>query len=215
VLQMIRTVFLIFIFLLKVQLSTYALVKRVQLHTGYQTAWQDTTFIGFSFPPHDSILHFDIGPVEMIGPYHYKNKKEEKKYNQLEKDVLKTFPLALIVSSEIKIVNAEFENSAATPSMKKSYIKWYQKYVYNSYIDSLKTLNADQGRILLQLIYRETGKTSYDLIKLYRGGLNAIFWQSMAFMAGANLNSKYDPANNAMIEHIIKRYKSGEFNPDY
>jgi hypothetical protein len=37
----------------------------------------------------------------------------------------------------------------------------------------------------------------------------------MAFMAGANLNSKYDPANNAMIEHIIKRYKSGEFNPDY
>jgi hypothetical protein len=172
----------------------------------------DSTFKGFKFPSHDSILHFNLGTIEMIAPYKFKNKRQEKKYNQLEIDVLKTYPLALIVSSEIKIVNAEFENIYTDQSKRKTYIKWYQNYVYKTYIDSLKTLNVQQGRLLLKLIHRETGKTPYELIKSYRGGLNAFFWQSAAFMFGANLNSSYDPDDNAMIEHIIKRYKSGEFN---
>jgi len=173
---------------------------------------RDTTFTGFLFPPHDSILHFNLRPIEMIAPYHFKNRREEKKYSRLEADVLKTYPLSMIVGSELKIVNSEFENRYTTPTKRKNYIKWYQKYVYKSYIDSLKNLNEVQGRILLKLIHRETGKTPYELIKSYRGGLNALFWQSMAFMAGANLNSRYDPEENEMIEHIIKRYSSGEFN---
>ncbi len=172
----------------------------------------DSTFKGFTFPPHDSILHFNLATIEKIGPYQFKNKREEKRYNQTELDVLKTYPLALIVSSELKIVNAQFENSQIDQAERKKYIKWYQKYVYKTYIDSLKMLNEQQGRLLLKLIHRETGRTSYDLIKSYRGGFNALIWQSLAFMAGANLNSKYDPEENKMIEHIIRRYKSGEFN---
>ncbi len=172
----------------------------------------DTLFKGFIFPSHDSIVHINLKAIEMIAPYHCKNRRDRKKYNQLEEDVLKTYPLALIVSSEIHIVDAEFENSYADQSKRKTYIKWYEKYVYHTYIDSLKMLNVQQCRLLLKLIHRETGKTPYDLIKSYRGGLNALFWQSLAFMAGANLNVKYDPEDNAMIENIIQRYRSGEFN---
>ncbi len=172
----------------------------------------DSTFKGFKFPSHDSILHFNLATIEKIGPYRFKNKREEKKYNQMEVDILKTYPLALIVSSELKIVNAQFENSHIDQAERKTYIKWYQKYVYKTYIDSLKMLNEQQGRLLLKLIHRETGRTSYDLIKSYRGGFNAFIWQSLAFMAGANLNSKYDPEENKMIEHIIQRYKAGDFN---
>jgi hypothetical protein len=173
---------------------------------------RDTAFTGFLFPPHDSILHFNLGPIEMVAPYHFKNSREEKKYSRLETDILKTYPLAMIVGSELKIVNTEFENRYTTPSKRKNYIKWYQKYVYTTYIDTLKNLNEEQGRILLKLIHRETGKTPYELIKSYRGGLNALLWRSMAFMAGANLNSRYNPEENEMIEHIIRRYGSGEFN---
>jgi hypothetical protein len=73
-------------------------------------------------------------------------------------------------------------------------------------------LNVRQGKLLLKMIYRETGKSPYDLIKEYRGGLNAFFWQSMAFFFGANLRSEYDPVEDAMVENIILRIKSGEFN---
>lgn len=209
---MIKVVTLIFLFVFSVQYSLRAQDHRLELQKQREEVKADTTFKGFTFPSHDSILHINMSAIEIIGPYQFKNKRQEKKYNQLEIDVLKTYPLALIVSSEMKIVNAEFESIYTDQSKRKTYIRWYQNYVYKTYIDSLKTLNVKQGRLLLKLIHRETGKTPYELIKSYRGGLNAMFWQSAAFMFGANLNSSYDPEDEAMIEHLIRRYRSGEFN---
>jgi Domain of unknown function (DUF4294) len=172
----------------------------------------DTTFRKLAFPSHDSILHLSLLPIEIVGPYQFKNKRDERKYNRLESDMRKAYPLALIVSSELKIVNQLFESVYTDPSTRKTYIKWYQHYVYKTYFDSLRTLNEEQGRLLLRLIHRETGRTPYDLIKSYRGGLNAFFWQGLAFLAGGNLNSKYDPEENEMIEHIIRRYRSTDSN---
>lgn len=202
----------VFLFLLAAQFSLCAQNKRLELQKQREAARADTTFKGFIFPSHDSILHVNLGTIEIIRPFQFKNKRQEKKYDQLETDVLKTYPLALIVGSELNLVNAELDSIYNNKSKRKSYIKWYQDYVYRTYIDSLKTLNTRQGKLLLKLIHRETGKSSYELIKSYRGGLNALFWQSAAFMFGANLNSDYDPQDDAMIEHIIRRYKAGELN---
>ncbi len=209
---MFKVATLVFLLVLNWNLQGYTQNKPGELHQQSDANLKDNAFKGFIFPSHDSILHINLGTIELIAPYRFKNKREKKRYSQLELDVLKTYPLALIVSSEIKIVNAEFENNYTDQAKRKTYIKWYQKYVYKTYIDSLASLNVKQGRLLLKLIHRETGKTSYELIKSYRGGLNALFWQSMAFMAGANLRSSYDPEENEMIEHIIRRFKSGEFN---
>jgi hypothetical protein len=209
---MFKTVFLIVPIQLISLLMLSAQPKSSEVPVQREVYETNDHFTGFVFPSHDSILHINMEPVEVVAPYQFKNKKERKKYHQLELDLLKTYPLALIVSSELNIVNAAFENTYTDPPKRKVYIKWYQKYVYRTYIDSLRTLNVQQGRLLLRLIHRETGKTPYELIKSYRGGLNAILWQSMAFMAGANLNSEYNPEENLMIEHIIRRYRSGEFN---
>ena len=208
---MIKTTFLILFNIAIWNFQIYAQITRHEAQIPLKAANTNGSFKGFVFPLHDSILHVNLGTIEMVGPYLFKNKREEKKYNQLEADVLKTYPLALIVSSELKIVKAEFESNYSDQEKGKIYIKWYQRYVYKTYMDTLKTLNAHQGRLLLKLIHRETGKTPYDLIRSYRGGFNALFWQSMAFMAGANLNSRYEPDENIMIEHIIRRFKSGEF----
>ena len=209
---MIKTTFLILLNIMTWNFPVYAQISKHETQTELKASTATGAFKGFVFPSHDSIFHVNLGTIEMIGPFPFKNKREKKKYSQLEVDLMKTYPLALIVSSELKIVNAEFESSHADAARRKVYIRWYQKYVYKTYIDTLKTLNASQGRLLLKLIHRETGKTPYELIKSYRGGFNAFFWQSMAFMAGANLNSKYDPEENMMMEHILRRFKSGEFN---
>ena len=209
---MIKASFLTLLFIVTWNFPIYPQISKYETQIHLKAANTNGTFNGFVFPSHDSILHVNLGTIEMIGPYPFKNTREEKKYSQLEVDLLKTYPLALIVSSELKIVNTEIENNYSDKAQRKVYIKWYQKYVYKTYIDSLRTLNAYQGRLLLKLIHRETGKTPYELIKSYRGGFNALLWQSLAFMAGANLNSSYDPNENKMIEHIIRRYKSGEFN---
>ncbi len=209
---MIKAVIPVFLFIFFAQFALNAQNKRTESQRERGSAKADTTFQGFVFPSHDSILHINLHEIEIIPPYQFRNKRQEKKYNQLEVDVLKTYPFARIVSSELNLVNAELDSVYNNKSKRKTYIKWYQDYVYKTYIDSLKTLNAQQGRLLLKLIHRETGKSPYELIKAYRGGLNAIFWQSAAFMFGANLNSDYKPEDEAMIEHIIRRYKAGEFN---
>lgn len=209
---MIKIISQIFLLITIVQFSLSAQNNRLEHQKGRETAKTDTTFNGFVFPSHDSILHINLGTIEIIRPYQFKNKRQEKKYNQLEVDVLKAYPLALIVGSELNLVNAKLASINTDKSKRRIYIRWYQHYVYKTYIDSLKTLNAQQGRLLLKLIYRETGMTPYELIKSYRGGLNAIFWQSAALMFGANLNSSYDPEEDEMTEHIIRRYRSGEFN---
>ena len=209
---MIKVVIPFFLFIFFVQFSLSAQNKRPESEKQRGNAREDTTFKGFKFPSHDSVFHFNMREIEIISPFKFKNKRQEKKYNQLETDVLKTYPFALIVSSELKLVNSELDSVYTDKAKRKTYIKWYQNYVYKTYIDSLKKLNVQQGKLLLRLIHRETGKTPYELIKSYRGGLNAFFWQSAAFMFGANLNSDYKPEDEEMIEHIIRRYKAGEFN---
>ena len=208
---MIKVISSVFVLIFIAQFSLFAQSNRLKLQKEREAAKADTTFKGFIFPSHDSILHVNLSEIEIIFPYKFKNKRQEKKYNKLEVDVLKTYPLALIVGSELNLVNAELDSIYKDKSKKKAYIKWYQDYVYRTYIDSLAKLDIQQGRLLLKLIHRETGKSPYELIKSYRGGLNAIFWRSTAFMFGANLNASYDPEDDAMIEHIIKRYKAGEF----
>ncbi len=160
----------------------------------------------------DSILHFNLETIEIILPYKFKNKRQEKVYDKLTEDVKKTYPLALIVSSELKLVNSELESIYTDPKRRKAYVKWYQNYVRRTYMDSLKNLDVEQGKLLLKLITRETGRSPYQLIRDYRGGGNAFFWQTMAFTFGANLKSDYEPEKEAMVEHIIRRYRSGEFN---
>jgi hypothetical protein len=64
--------------------------------------------------------------------------------------------------------------------------------------------------LLLRLIDRETGDTSYNLIREYKGGVPAFFWQGIARIFGANLKDKYDvEEEDKMIEHIIKLIDTG------
>ncbi len=190
--------------------SLFAQTNRLELQKKREKA-AEPLFVPPVFD-NDSILHFNLATIEIILPYKFKSKRQEKVYDKLTEDVKKTYPLALIVSSELKLVNSELENIYTDQKRRKAYIKWYQDYVRRTYTDSLKKLDLDQGKLLLRLITRETGRSPYQLIKDYRGGANALFWQTMAFTFGANLKSNYDPDKDAMIEHIIRRYRAGEFD---
>jgi len=67
-----------------------------------------------------------------------------------------------------------------------------------------------EGKILVKLIYRETNKSSYELVKSYRGRFNAFFWQTMAKLWDNNLKTEYDPVNmreDMLIEHILIQAK--------
>ncbi len=154
----------------------------------------------------DSMLHFSFPPIEIRAEYIYKSKQQERKYYQLYEDVKRTFPLSQIVSSEVKLVNAELDSIYQTKNQRKAYLKWYQKHTYNTYIDTLKSLNIRQIKLFVKLIKRETGSSPFDLIKKYRGGMDAFIWQLSANALLVNLKSDYDPIEDAMIEDIIRKF---------
>jgi len=208
---MIKIYLPLFLLFLTVHQFAEAQNNRLDLQKIREPVEKDTLYTGKTVTA-DGLWYITLRPVEIVRPFVFKDERQAKKYSQLLIDVRKAYPLSLIVRNEYKLVNSELDSIYKDKSSRRKYIKWYQDYVYKTYIDSLKTLNVRQGKLLLKLIHRETGRSPYELIKEYRGGLNAAFWQSMAFMFGANLKSDYDPVEDAMIENIVQRIKSGEFN---
>lgn len=154
----------------------------------------------------DTMLHFNFPPVEIIGEYLLKDKHQERKYHQLYEDIKRAYPLSKIVSSEINLVNAELDSIYNTRAKEKKYLKWYEKHIFHTYIDTLKSLNIRQIKLFIKLINRETGSTPFELIKKYRGGLDAFLWQISANALMVNLKSEYDPVEDSMIEDILKKF---------
>ena len=75
------------------------------------------------------------------------------------------------------------------------------------FADKLTNLSVYQGKVLMKLIYRETNNNCYNLIKEYKGGFSAGFWQTVAVIFGSNLKQNFDPRQDERdqsIELIVK-----------
>ncbi len=136
-------------------------------------------------------------------------KSELRKYDRLVYNIKRVYPYAMIVREKLTEVNNDLMNIPEEKD-RKDYMKKIEKDVFASYEDDIREMTITQGRLLLKLIDRETQNTSYDLIKQYRGGLSAAFWQGIARIFGTNLKEQYDPyGQDILIELIIQDIEMG------
>jgi len=151
----------------------------------------------------DTILVYDYDDFILK---EIKDPEAEKKYLRLVRDVKKALPYAKIAAFRLQLME---ENIASIKNKKekKKYIKASEKAIKEEFIDDLKNLTMSQGRILIKLLYRETGRTSYDILSSYTNSFTTVFWSSAAKFYGGNLKNTYDPAEDAQIEYIIKNLK--------
>jgi hypothetical protein len=139
----------------------------------------------------------------------FANKFEERKYWKLVYNLKKVLPYAKMARSKLDEMNAHFL-TLKTEKEKRQYVKQVEQQIKDEFEDQLKALTITQGRLLIKLIYRETGNTSYELVKDLRGGMSAMFWQTLARLFGSNLKSKYDPqGEDAVIEEIVVAIECG------
>jgi hypothetical protein len=132
-----------------------------------------------------------------------------RKYDRLVYNLKRVYPYSLIVREKLGEVNEEL-SELSDDRERRRYIKDVEKEVFGKYEDDIKQLTMTQGHLLLKLIDRETQNTSYELIKQYRGGLSAAFWQGIARIFGTNLKEEYDPyGNDIVIEFIIQEIEAG------
>ena len=151
-----------------------------------------------------------LNEFSVIAERVFKSEKDKQAYLKLKRDVRKTYPYAVLASVKLKEYDAILTN---IPENKRApYLKKTEKELKTQFEADLKNLTMGQGRILIRLINRETGMTTYKVIKDYRGGFSAFMWQSLGLLWGNNLKWKYDPSNgeDKLIEEIIDQIQDGE-----
>jgi hypothetical protein len=124
-------------------------------------------------------------------------------WTRLRNAVYVTYPYAISASKVIRSVNAQLAN-VTDEKLRKQIIKSREKELKRDFADKVTNLSVYQGKVLMKLINRETGNNCYQLIKEYKGGLNAGIWQTVAFVFGSSLKQPYNPkGEDVEIEKLV------------
>ena len=87
-----------------------------------------------------------------------------------------------------------------------------QDQLFKDFEGALRNMTISQGALLLKLIARETGLSSYDIIHDYKNRVAAGFWQAIAKLFDNDLKSQYDPTGaDKDIEELVQIWNAGQF----
>lgn len=133
-----------------------------------------------------------------------------KRADKLRHNIRVVYPLAKKVSFILNETNEKLAK-LSTEAEKERYLKQLEKTLRQEYEPVIYRLTLSQGKILIKLIHRETDASAFELIRSYRSGATALFWQAIAKFFGANLKNAYDPkGEDAVIEMIVRQIETGE-----
>jgi hypothetical protein len=162
----------------------------------------------------DTIPNVMIEEVVVFPKLVFKSRRQSRRYRKLVRDVRKAYPYAKYAKLTLDEMESEYA-LLKNEKEKKKYVKLVEKKLMDEFGTELKKLTITQGRILLKLIDRETGDTSYELLKELRGSISAVFWQTIARIFGSDLKSQYDPkVDDFLIERVVKLIETGQIKLD-
>jgi hypothetical protein len=128
---------------------------------------------------------------------------KRREYLILKRRVIKTMPYAKMAAMKMKAMEDKLQTIQGRRERSK-YVKQCEESIKKMYMDQLKNLTIGEGQVLMKLLHRETGKTSWEIMRNYRGTGEAIFWQAFGSIYGHSLLTEYDPVLDHQIENIIK-----------
>lgn len=151
-----------------------------------------------------------LGEAEITGRWSPKDRREAERYTRLMRQVVKVYPYARLTDQLLKEYEHDLEQ-IEKGSDRELYVKLAEAELRAEFEAEVRDLTVGQGKVLVKLIDRETGHTSYDLVSRLRGSFVAFVWQGMARLFGQNLKSDYDAeGEDRTIEIIVQRIERGE-----
>jgi hypothetical protein len=174
-----------------------------------QYSWRDVSHYDFVLEGRDTVSMVYVRRV-----YCFSKPVDMSRHRKLVRDFRRVYPLALVAKQKMATFEAELV-ALPTKSQQRAFARRIEKELIAEYTPTLKKMTVTQGRILLRLIDRETDLTSYSIVKEFRGGFVAGFWQGVARIFGHNLKDEYDPAErDRLIEQCVFLYNAGLL-PEY
>jgi len=154
----------------------------------------------------EEILFFGNQPL-------FRDETQRKKYELLKYRVKKVYPYAKMAADKLYSIERTLDTLHSN-RQKKKYTKKIQEETEERFTDELKKLSRSQGRILIKLIYRQTGYSAYDLVKHLRSGWRAFWYNNTAWFYDLSLKSIYAPESveeDFWIEDVLLRaFSQGE-----
>jgi len=163
---------------------------------------------------HDTIVVSEIMLDEVIvfQPLKFKSKSDFRSYLILKRKTKKVWPYAVTAADRLEKLNSRLEQ-LDSKRKKRRYTKRIQKYIEGKFTDQLKKLTKTEGQILVKLMYRQTGATTFDMVKELKSGWRAFWYNTTASLFSISLKETYDPytvEEDYLIEDILQRaFKDG------
>lgn len=157
----------------------------------------------------DTIPVLRLPELVIYPPVQFRNEAEARRFDKLMRNVKVVYPYAKMAGEKMR----EYEKLLAGISSEKERRKLMQlaeQELRDEFEDDLMNFSVSQGWILLKLIDRETGNSTYHIVAEFRGKFRAFFWQSFARIFGFNLKVRYDPTGTDRdIERIVTMIENG------
>ena len=149
----------------------------------------------------DTLIIVDLAEIDVDLLSRYFEITETRQGRRLVSNVRRVFPYAKLASDKLQEYDTLLA-SVDSDSERRRMMKQAESELTDQYTDELEHLTFSQGAILIRLIDRETGNTSYKLVQELRGKVRAFFYQGFARLWGYNLKTEFDPKNNPEDEQI-------------
>ena len=173
---------------------------------------QDYYYIKGDSIPRTSI---DLAEVMLLHKLEFDSREDRRRYLILKRKTIKVYPYAKLAAERLQSLNERLATIKKKRDRKK-YTKRIQKYIDGEFSEELKKLTRTEGQILIKLVHRQTGMTTFELVKELRTGWRAFWYHNTAKMFDLSLKREYDPMHvkeDYLIEDILQRnFQSGRLN---
>lgn len=174
------------------------------------TVLDDSTSVEYTVINGDTLYSSKIEPVYIFPTKKFRSFLEEYNYWRLVKNIKIVYPYAILAKNKLAQMNNHFI-TIKNGREKNRYVKEVEDTMKAQYEDELTKLTVTQGKLLFKLIDRETGNTTFALVKELKGSFSAFVWQAVARLFGSTLKSTYDPnGEDRVIEEILIMIDQGQ-----
>ena len=152
-------------------------------------------------------LTVNLNEFSLLPKHKFKSRNDIRYYLWFRRKVFKAYPYAQLAAQRLDSLNARLER-IESKTKKRKYTKRIQKYIEGEFTDQIKKMTTTEGRILIKLIHRQTGKTAFNNIKVLRSGWKAFWYNTTANVFKLSLKTEYHPESNNedfLIEDVLQR----------
>lgn len=160
----------------------------------------------------DTVLVDEIRASKVYSRVPRQKGREWRKYYRLVHNFSKAYPYALVAKKLVVEADSIIAADRLKGAKREKYISKVQTELFEVFEGQMRKLTVSQGALIMKLVDREVGKSSYSIIKGYKSGATAAFWQGIAKIFGSDLKKPYDPeGEDKAVEELVQIWEDGDF----